>query len=968
MIKQDTRKFDLLARVADWTRGRPNVVALDDGARQISYRQLDEWALATKNLLQAAGCRSGDRVAVLIEDRPTLVSVMLGIFRSGAVFAPLEIDASDERVRKTLNQLQARFLIHSEVTKEGAHRHADAVAFRCVPLLAPEFEVAPTALDDGQERGAGWDAAYIYFTSGSTAEPKGIVGSLEALGARIFWEIESLALDPGRRVSQLITPTFDPWFRDVFIPLCSGGTLCFPPLQPARLEPERLLEWLRDAGISVMHCGPTLMNTLVSAPARIRRLPDLQTVLTSGETLHVSLVAHWQRRFGRQVEIINLYGATEATMIQFFYRVKPDDVDRDFIPIGSPLPSIEVRLVDEDGRSCRPGEQGEILVGGDSLSLGYWNDKAATERTFIRLRDGDDTVFYCTGDVGIELEPGCFRLLGRLDDQVKIRGVRVEPGAVEDALGGYPLVAACAVAVRHDADLEPSLVAYVVPETEYPPAVPEMRAYLMKKVPTEFLPSAFVILKYLPLSSNGKIDRSQLPDPSDAPSLPMQISAPPRNAVESMLAKWWAEVLGLPAVGIHDDFLELGGHSLSATRLTARLHAAGYTEIQLRDVFDYRTVAAQAALLQTRAAGSSNPAPGAREPTEVDYDPGTPFAASAPLFDIHARPDSFECPSTPSPLFGRRRCNLVMVLGTDDDLDSFERVAEAVGKFDPSITASVVYDALGWEKGLAPQPTLVFSPALLRYRPDSKMCICCGYPLAKSEEYEKLAKAGVPVPRWVTLEEGKMPDLNGFGRYVVRKPDYGAKGAEIRIVRQDRVRWKPVVTSAAGPSQRLLVQEFVYTGLWPVSYRVNTLFGRVLYAMVITGNKARPTLKGPEDFDARGAGDQSVSIVSNARDSTAELCMDHDVIRFGERAARAFPDLPMLGVDVLRDAQTGALMVTEVNALGHNWNFTPEFEATFRLDITRQFDGLRKAAYILAEEAQLRAVRGEFLTMRPLGC
>jgi hypothetical protein len=297
-----------------------------------------------------------------------------------------------------------------------------------------------------------------------------------------------------------------------------------------------------------------------------------------------------------------------------------------------------------------------------------------------------------------------------------------------------------------------------------------------------------------------------------------------------------------------------------------------------------------------------------------------------------------------------------MVLGTDDDMDSFERVAEAVEKFDPSIIASVVYDALGWEKGLAPQPTLVFSPALLRHHPDSTVRVCCGYPLAKSEEYEALAKASVPVPRWVTLEEDNMPDLSSFGRYVVRKPDYGAKGAEIRIVRRDRVRWKPIVTSAAGPSPRLLVQEFVYTGLWPVSYRVNTLFGRVLYAMVITGNKARPTLKGPEDFNARGAGDLTVSIVSNARDSTAELCMDADVIRFGERAARAFPDLPMLGVDVLRDAQTGPLVVTEVNALGHNWNFTPEFAATFRLDITRQFDGLRKAAYILAEETQLRAV------------
>jgi hypothetical protein len=204
------------------------------------------------------------------------------------------------------------------------------------------------------------------------------------------------------------------------------------------------------------------------------------------------------------------------------------------------------------------------------------------------------------------------------------------------------------------------------------------------------------------------------------------------------------------------------------------------------------------------------------------------------------------------------------------------------------------------------------------------------------------------------LEDGVQPDLSGFGAYVVRKPDYGAKGAEVRIVRRERVRWKPVVTSAAGPSPRLLVQEFVYTGAWPVSYRVNTLFGRVLYSLVLTANQARQALMGPEDFDARGDDRKSVSIVSNARDSTAAFCTDDDIIAFGERAARAFPDVPLLGVDVLKSALTGQLLVTEVNSLGHNWNFGPDFAATFHVDIERQFGGVRRAALILAQETQRR--------------
>jgi hypothetical protein len=139
--------------------------------------------------------------------------------------------------------------------------------------------------------------------------------------------------------------------------------------------------------------------------------------------------------------------------------------------------------------------------------------------------------------------------------------------------------------------------------------------------------------------------------------------------------------------------------------------------------------------------------------------------------------------------------------------------------------------------------------------------------------------------------------------------------------------------------------------LWPVSYRVNTLFGRVLYCIRITGNVSRPALRGPNDFDSRGSGN-AVSIVSNVRDSKAEYCNDVEILRFGERAARAFPDLPMLGVDILKEASSGRLLVTEVNALGHNWNFSKEFRDNYRIDAASQFDGLRKAAYVLAEQTQ----------------
>ena len=395
----------------------------------------------------------------------------------------------------------------------------------------------------------------------------------------------------------MVTPTFDPWFRDVFVPLCAGGTLCVPPEIPARIEPERLIQWLRDARIELMHCGPTLLNAMVSAPARIRRLPSLRTVLSAGETLHVSLVRRWRRRFGKRATLVNLYGASEATMFQLFHRVEAADEDRGFIPVGQPVAGVKVRLLNGAGAACAPGQVGEIHIGGDSLTLGYYSNPRGTAKAFVNLDGDSGDVFYRTGDLGVEFERGRYRVLGRIDDQVKIRGVRVEPREVEDALIGYPLVATCAVVARPDANGEPALIAYVVPETEYPPAIPEMRAYLRQKLPPQYLPAAFVVLKTLPLSTNGKVDRARLPEPEEIESGPASTSSPPRNPLESTVASAWAQVLGLPAVGIEDQFLDLGGHSLSAMGLVSRLREAGFSGFSVRDVFDHPTVAGQAALL-----------------------------------------------------------------------------------------------------------------------------------------------------------------------------------------------------------------------------------------------------------------------------------------------------------------------------------------------------------------------------------
>jgi len=970
--------FDLLERVRAQCLEHPSATAIEAERCRVSYAELDSHAESVATMLRRTLGASGAVLAVLVSDRVVLVPAMLGVLRAGCVFVPLNEDAPSDWLRRIAGRLRPTAFLTTDSGLALARRLAGGLDYDCavlrVPALvsSPSRESSPRA--DAQSPASmsvlsSQMPSYVYFTSGSTGEPKGIAGRLTSLGRRIAWEIEAFDIRAGCRVSQLISPTFDPWFRDIFVPLCSGGTIHIPADRPARMNPETLLEWLRDFRINLVHCGPALLSALVSTPPRIRKLPELELMLLAGEFLHVSLVKRWQRRFGRRTRLVNLYGATEATMVQFCHVVRRADLERDFIPIGRPLPGQDVRLVDEEGKPCAPGQIGEIWIGGSGLSMGYFRDDEATRQRFVEAESGvgRKTTLYRTGDLAMELDDGTFRLLGRRDDQLKIRGVRIEPREIEDALTGYPLVAACAVKAVERVTGDTVLVAYIVSETQYPPAVPDMRAYLRERLPPHMIPGKFKLLERLPLTETGKIDRGALPEPDWTHSDVDGPTVGPRNPLEKALAGYWSDILGVIRPSIHDDFLNLGGHSLSAMRLAARVGEHTQVHLSVKDIFDHPTISALAELVEARVAAQKGGQPLRAaglvqtvmdEAQDLPGVPGSAGKAGVPAIVM----DEFGCPTAPSPLFGVRRCNLVLVLGEHAERESIERLARLVEEFDPSIETALVVDEPRWRMDLPARPTLVFSPALVRNQPQIPGRICCGYPLSKSEEYAALTKIGIPVPRWIALREGETPDLEGFGDYVVRKPDYGAKGAEVRIVRRDRVRWKRVVTSAAGSSPTLLVQQFVYTGLWPVSYRINTLFGRVLYAMRITGNCDRPALRGPADFDARGSGN-SVSIVANARDSQAELCDDAEIIQLGERATQAFPDLPMLGVDILKEAGTGRLFVTEVNALGYNWNFTREFREDFRLDVESQFDGVRKAAYLLAEQTQKLAT----LSRPPVG-
>ncbi|HYQ18476.1 MAG TPA: hypothetical protein VEQ58_22020 [Polyangiaceae bacterium] len=297
----------------------------------------------------------------------------------------------------------------------------------------------------------------------------------------------------------------------------------------------------------------------------------------------------------------------------------------------------------------------------------------------------------------------------------------------------------------------------------------------------------------------------------------------------------------------------------------------------------------------------------------------------------------------------RRLLNLVSVptVNTDDD---FRELAGWIMERDPELLVQVLPDVAGADAASPDLPTLTVSPGPARQLRPRRGALLQGQHLPKSAEYRALEAIGVPVPRWVRLLPGKSPDLSALGNFVVTKPDFGARGADVRIERREHAQWTRPRTELAenfgGHFNPRLAQDLVYTGRWPISHRVATLFGTALFAFTIEASHDREPLVDRSSFSGQ-------SIVSSGRGCRFSLCHDAEIIALGERAHAAFPRAPLLGADIVRDADSGQLFVLELNSIGSTWHFSSpsgrKFQAQFGFDLAAQLDGRRRAAAVLAE-------------------
>jgi amino acid adenylation domain-containing protein len=588
----------------------PASPAIRYGDRQITYAELDLASDRVGAALREQGVVRGAAVAILSERPEDVICGVIGALKAGALFVPLDPRTPRRRLEAMLNVAAPAALVVGESL--GAEL---AAARNGGPPVLRMTGGAPAGVDasvstngplEMQELGPD-DPCYLYFTSGSTGQPKAITGRFKSIAHFIRWEIEALGVEAGWRVSQLIHPSFDAFLRDVFVPLCAGGTICIPPDHETSMDAHRLLAWLGEEDIELVHCVPSLFRTLLHVEPR--PLPALRYVLMSGEPLLPADVKRWQERQGTSTQLVNLYGPSETTMTKFVYFVKPSDADRRTIPIGQPIPGARALVLDPHGNVCPPRTIGEIYIRTQYRSLGYHGRPDLTAEVFVPnpfTRDPDDLV-YKTGDLGRILDDGNFEFLGRKDSQVKIRGVRIELAEIESLLLSHPRVRETAVVDLEDPDGSKFLCAYVALDDQA--GLAGLRDFLAESLPAHSLPSVFVALDELPRTLSGKIDRRALPLPErvrEASSLDLDL---PRSPTEEIVAGLFAQVLGLGRIGIHESFFELGGHSLLATQMLARVRSTFDVEVPLRALFSHPTIAGLARQVEEarRGPGRSGP-------------------------------------------------------------------------------------------------------------------------------------------------------------------------------------------------------------------------------------------------------------------------------------------------------------------------------------------------------------------------
>lgn len=534
---------------------------------------------------------SVQRIPILLDRSPLLITAILGVLKAGMIFVPLSPQLPVNRLKTMLQEIDACWII-TDSSLYPTYQSLIETFVGLQPLFIDQVLNSP-----GQENIPGFEPVYnkncyIYFTSGSTGIPRGVLGRHRSLAHFIQWEIDEFQVDASFHFSQLTFPSFDPYLRDIFVPLVAGGTCCIPE-NDILLDPYQLIKWCDYYEITLMHTVPSLFKALLPAIETDHCLHRLRYILLAGEMLRGKDIARFIQVFKERIGLVNIYGPTETTLAKFFYRVQPADIERTVIPVGKPIRGAQALVLDDSMQPCLPGNLGEIYIRTPYISSGYFNAPDLQHQVFIKnpFTDNPNDIIYKTGDLG-RLHPGdILELAGRSDHQVKIGGGRVEIQEIEHHLLGHPQISDAVVICQQDNENDNDLTAYFVPIKNGPffnnnPLTihQQLKEFLAKHLPDYMIPDYFVPMDSFPLNTSGKIDRKALPAPDKTIGTTSNYE-PPKNENEEKLVQVWRKILKRERIGTNDDFFELGGKSLDIMLVASEINKEFKIEIPMVELF-----------------------------------------------------------------------------------------------------------------------------------------------------------------------------------------------------------------------------------------------------------------------------------------------------------------------------------------------------------------------------------------------
>jgi amino acid adenylation domain-containing protein len=589
----------------------PHALAVVATEGTLTYDELNRQANRLAHQLRAMGVGPETLVGFCFERSLEMLVGLFGILKAGGAYVPLDPAYPTERLAFMLKDANVPVLLTQTALLDRFPPHDARVAcLDCLPKDVDRAAEQPVASGVTPE-----NLAYVIYTSGSTGTPKGTLTTHQSMVKYAQVATLRFGIEPGDRILQYCSISFDISVEEIFLSLTQGGTLVLRT--PEMLgSVSAFLQECERLSISVLSLPTAFWHEIAAKlGGEISTLPpSLGVVIIGGERVQPERLARWSTHVGRRPRLLNTYGLTEASVLSTMYDLtgltppRPDEVKD--VPIGRPVDGVETYVLDQHLQPVPIGVPGELCIGGPHLARGYLNLPAATAERFVSspfTAGGRSNRLYRTGDLVRYGPDRQIEYIGRIDQQVKIRGFRVEPGEIEALLNQHPGASEAVVVARRDDMGRNALIAYIVPEPQSDLLDSDLRAFLKGRLPDYMIPSAFVTLESLPLSPNGKVDRGALPSPPEVRPETEGPRAEPRTDVERFIAETWREALQIGGVSIYDNFFDLGGYSLLLMGAIGRIEAKlGIT--LMPDDFAVQTLGQIAAACEEQMKAATKPA------------------------------------------------------------------------------------------------------------------------------------------------------------------------------------------------------------------------------------------------------------------------------------------------------------------------------------------------------------------------